>query len=559
MKSISNRGRFLAGALATAVFATSMISCGGAKDSTEALMEDIIDAKIVPVKVIGEDKLAGFVDANGELVIPARFKDAHYFHCGLSLVADTAGLFGYIKTDGTYAIEPRYASATEFSDGMAWVAEPDSALMVIDTKGNVKFRFPKALAADMFAEGYAAYRTAEGNAGVLTADGSEITLPANFKIAEAISGKKIFYQTTDGPSRIGRIVGNALEPVEIPGEPDIEAVNLDKELVIFYLDGKRGIMDFDGQIIVNARYKKMDFDGKDLVIFENDKEKHGWLDLKGEVVIQPKYKAVRSLFNNTDYAVVSTSGTKFQTIDRRGETVIKPKYKFLYRPVFAPDIFAMKEDDLAGLMSPDGQVLCEPQFKSIFFSSRHIIFATSGDDKWGVISTAGQFRGPIDYEPLLDVTTTAQSQKVDVQQITDAALTLLDKAKFGVMWPAVAEQFSVFKTGIDQGATEVAMQKITLPGASICLVACLDYPALTNARYKSNTNFNPNARPYAYSMSINLNSAASRDAVFTALEQATGVQGAITPAEDVEGGVEYTPNSINIFKTEDETSFHTIK
>ena len=101
-----------------------LASCGDGKDTTEVFVDDAINAKIVPASSFEAEGKFGYVDAKGKLAIPAKFKDAYYFHEGVALVQDTAGLFGYIKPDGSYAIKPKYASATDFTEGLAWVLSP---------------------------------------------------------------------------------------------------------------------------------------------------------------------------------------------------------------------------------------------------------------------------------------------------------------------------------------------------------------------------------------------------------------------------------------------------
>ena len=73
---------------------------------------------------MGKEKLWGYIDSNGEMVIEAKFHDAWNFHEGLAVVKmDWAR--GYIDTEGKYVIEPKYQYAGPFHDGKAKVMLDD--------------------------------------------------------------------------------------------------------------------------------------------------------------------------------------------------------------------------------------------------------------------------------------------------------------------------------------------------------------------------------------------------------------------------------------------------
>ena len=538
------------------LMALSISSCNNNSDTSEKYLDEIRKARIIPIVVTDADNLAGYMDANGELAIPARFRQAGYFHDNLALVIDTTGLAGYIDHYGKYVIQPKYKSATDFTDGLAWVAEPDSALKVIDTKGETKFHFDKAYTADAFFNKIALYKTVSGNLGLVNTDGNEIELPDSIMETTACVDNKLLLKSVNNRQCIGQIKNGKFEVIDIPGDPDIEGANLKKNLVIFYVDGKRGLIDFSGKIIVNPRYSKLAFDGDDMIIFESDKEKYGWLDLNGNEVIPAKYKAVQFLFNGGKYAVVTTSGSKFQSINKKGETVIKPKYKKLYKPIYTDDIFAMADDELCGLLDTDGNVLCEPQFKDIHFGSDNIIMATSGDNRWGVINKFGQYQSPTNYKPISQNALSAQSQKTDIDNIVAIAMDMRGKARFNISWPSLANEFNLSKFDMNMGVSNVVLRHTSIPGADITFMVSLDNNALTSARSISKARINSDARPYAYLIQINLNSPSTRDNTFTALEKASGLTGEISDASLV---ADFTPDSITLFITAEEQFLNTIK
>ncbi|MDE5872077.1 MAG: WG repeat-containing protein [Muribaculaceae bacterium] len=83
---------------------------------------------------MGKEKLWGYINRNGEMVIEPKFHSAWNFHEGLAAVAvDWAR--GYIDLDGNYIIEPKYQYAGPFRDGKAKVML-DDVWEYIDHEGN---------------------------------------------------------------------------------------------------------------------------------------------------------------------------------------------------------------------------------------------------------------------------------------------------------------------------------------------------------------------------------------------------------------------------------------
>ncbi|MBL4585993.1 MAG: WG repeat-containing protein [Flavobacteriales bacterium] len=63
------------------------------------------------------DKLLGFVNAEGKVVIEAQFKAVGYFVDGLGYAKTSDGLVGYINQKGDWVIEAQFAKAGNFSKG----------------------------------------------------------------------------------------------------------------------------------------------------------------------------------------------------------------------------------------------------------------------------------------------------------------------------------------------------------------------------------------------------------------------------------------------------------
>lgn len=81
-----------------------------------------------------KEDLAGYLNANGKVVIQPQFQTASPFSEGLACVCK-GGLFGYIDTRGEWVIPPRFQYANNFSDGLAGVSLGENGWGFIDRAG----------------------------------------------------------------------------------------------------------------------------------------------------------------------------------------------------------------------------------------------------------------------------------------------------------------------------------------------------------------------------------------------------------------------------------------
>ncbi len=88
--------------------------------------------------IIAYDKKdkGGYIDVNGKIMIPFRYKYARKFSEGLAAVAKEDGLFGYINKQGKVVLPFKYDRADAFTNGIAVVGIGDYNY-IINTKGNV--------------------------------------------------------------------------------------------------------------------------------------------------------------------------------------------------------------------------------------------------------------------------------------------------------------------------------------------------------------------------------------------------------------------------------------
>ena len=107
-----------------------------------------------------EDGKAGFINAQGRVVIPPRFVPDWFagedFFEGLSPVQAGRWSWGVINERGEWVVTARYSEVDRFSEGLASVVDNSANLRAyIDKTGKIAIRLPGAVFAGRFSEGLA--------------------------------------------------------------------------------------------------------------------------------------------------------------------------------------------------------------------------------------------------------------------------------------------------------------------------------------------------------------------------------------------------------------------
>lgn len=107
------------------------------------------------------DNLYGYVDKNGNQVLPAKFASANIFNDGLAAVMPDGEkeLWGYIDKTGKMVISPAFSKAGLFGEGLACVRTPEDKWLIIDNAGNEVSSIKKTIYdAGVFSEGLCAVK-----------------------------------------------------------------------------------------------------------------------------------------------------------------------------------------------------------------------------------------------------------------------------------------------------------------------------------------------------------------------------------------------------------------
>jgi len=239
---------------------------------------------------------AGFVDATGTMAVPAKYRfitEVFYSAEGLIPIGDIKKqLVGYIDLNGGVRIPFQYTYGSTFNEGIS-VVYMGNKVGAIDVNGNMIVP-TKYESISTFSEGLASAFRAGEKRGYLTTSGQ-------YKF--------------QGDFTMGTIFMYGLAAVD---DPETRLV---------------GYINNTGQFVIPAKFSGAWAFSEELAAVKFE-EKWGFIDLKGNFVIEPKFEDINIGFCNGLAPVKKNS--KWGYTDRSGNLVIAPQ--FIYADVFYCDL-----------------------------------------------------------------------------------------------------------------------------------------------------------------------------------------------------------------------------
>jgi hypothetical protein len=201
---------------------------------------------------------------------------------------------------------------------------------------------------------------------------------------------------------------------------DYDEISLIDSLFYVYKEGKKGLIGFDGKVILPAKFISFMRAGRYWMV--KDGTKWGVVLPGGQKVIDFKYDWLTPAFKNRFIArkngetgILAQNGSvllpfskqKITTVSKcfviekdsvfglvsiDGSVLFSPKYKKLRE--LSPDYFLFSEAKKAGVISTSGSIIIKPQFRNIYATEHEQIFFTESF-KYGYASIADMKR---DYD-----------------------------------------------------------------------------------------------------------------------------------------------------------------
>ncbi len=403
---------------------------------------------------------------DGEILDIGTFNFAYPFYDGYAMVVDAENHCYFIDKKGNELFkDSAFVNVTPFQDGLAWVVKEKGYPQAINKKGEIKVSLKHAERAFVFHNGYAVYTTAD-RIGIVDTEGKEYAINGldNREIKDvtpiivndllAVHVKAVEESGVDNQLLIFTKKKDSFECVTVDDLHPVSksgGFNNRTEYVLNFLQAfsedripaqnakeKWGVYhsnDLTAPFIYNE-FDNIALDGSNYVVKKG--ELYGWIDAKGEYLINPQFIEVTP-FGASNLAGVRTKtkdGFRWGFIDMKGDWVIEPQFDKI-QP-FDKCSVAQARDPLTekwGLIDKDGEWIVRPQFEVILpFGLEDRFFVWDSEVKIGVIDSDGKYIihpvfNNVTYYPEYESNYTIQSKYVDLQSIAADIITEIGKLK----------------------------------------------------------------------------------------------------------------------------------
>ncbi len=320
---------------------------------------------------------------------------------------------GIVNVSGKEILEPIYNSITTFN-GITGVVkvEKDGLYGVYTSEGKEIIPVQYAdieILGDSSESGYIIKGT-DGKYGTIAASG-EARLPVNYEKIEKVEGNNLFVISENGVQKL--IAPDGIVVLE-SGFEEIKYI-LEKEQGIIYVqDGKYGVMDISGQVIIQAEYEEL-LEAKDGVFIAKKEGKYGIIDNTNNTKVDFNYYGI-TYMNKADLYIAESDSYINDIIDneftvRQTGYLIKIDeekgyfelnqnsefnyYDFNYQEKKLSDIypqttlFVSKKDDKYGFVDEDGNVVVDYIYDSVTEQNEYGFAGIKKDGKWGSVDKTG--------------------------------------------------------------------------------------------------------------------------------------------------------------------------
>ncbi len=271
--------------------------------------------------VVGLDEKFGYIDEEGDLVIPHKFDTGGDFREGLAAVR-TSDREGYIDKTGNFVITPRFAEADPFSEGLAAV-KLGGKWGFIDKTGNfvIANKYPTASG---FSEGMARVCN-NSKCGFVDKNGN-LAVPLQFDdvsyFSEGISEYKVGLLSDSQWGYIDK-TGNIIIPAKYDSTGAFSdgraIVKADRFSSAKFIDKTGNEVKLANETM--GGFQEIEKFFEELALVKDSLGKYGYIDRSGKFVIQPRFDNAGSF---KDGIANVKLGDKIFYIDKNGTEYHEP-------------------------------------------------------------------------------------------------------------------------------------------------------------------------------------------------------------------------------------------
>ena len=173
-------------------------------------------------------------------------------------------------------------------------------------------------------------------------------------------------------------------------------------LILIQKDGKYGVVDKEGRVILDTNYKSITNLGKNSIdgyIVQDDTGLYGIVDSSKKVILPNQYQEIEKVYGN-DLYVVSQDGSQ-KVIRGNGEEVLTQGFEEIEAILKTENegvIYIL--NGKYGVMNLTGEVLIDAQYDALVEAKPNIFIATK-DGKQGIVDIENQEKVPFQYSSII--------------------------------------------------------------------------------------------------------------------------------------------------------------
>ena len=265
-----------------------------------------------------QDNLYGYMDIEGNIIVTPQYIEAEQYSEGLAAVMDENYRWGYIDTAGNMMIPHIYLDAKKFSEGLAAVsAETFSELALyvyhyIDRTGDCKI-------SETFGE------VGEFHSGL-----AQVTKQIENEewIRGYIDQKGIFQREIEhtddfeeGYVIVEKCILNTKFETVFDGT-DYELFSIHNGIIRAKKNGKWGVLDLEGQLLIDFKYDFLSGYNEGLFAFKTA-EGCGYIDINENMIIPPMYAYTDEFIGGRAVVYSKDKENTLFYINKKGEQISK--------------------------------------------------------------------------------------------------------------------------------------------------------------------------------------------------------------------------------------------
>jgi len=306
--------------------------------------------------IVQKDDLWGFIDIDGNVVVPLIYEQVHLFSDGLAAVSNTDGKWGFVDRNGNEVVPLIYRQVFSFREGMATV-EDNGKFGILDRTGRVIVPIENDWVSGFGKDGIAAVIgdvSVDGSSFFIDRSGTKIITDARF--AHDVIGVDTSRVTLATWGVLDHFIEDFAPVIVWLGEPSRE-VNHRSELP--------------------ARIAFMNRSGE--IVHVTDIEYNSSVGETG-------------FLNGIFYVVIGQELALFSI--QRGNVTFIGMFEGIMP--FSEGLAAVRRYEKWGFIDTDGNMVIPMTFQNAFDFSEGLA-AVSIDDMWGFIDRSGNIVVPLEF------------------------------------------------------------------------------------------------------------------------------------------------------------------